>query len=164
MTQLRRRSYSDIQNVFLSCFRWITVENISTERTGEARWQLTGILLKLQHVDIHVHHLPSLSTRSLFAITTLSIHQSSAKSNNHPFFWLSDAKAIRLANVIGPVKESFTQKMEIIYSSSCLSNPTPKSYFVVVHIMKVNGIQHFFDCKISSFVFVRRKRVIRVSK
>jgi len=62
VTQLQRHSYSDTQSVSLSCFKWITVENISGEGTGEARWQIRGILLKLQHVDIHVHHLPSLSS------------------------------------------------------------------------------------------------------
>lgn len=116
VTQLQRHSYSDTQSVSLSCFRWITVENISAEGTGEARWQRTGILLKLQHVDIHVHHLPSLSSsqRSLCLSLQPSSSIKALRWQKTPLFD-SDAKA-----QIGLVKENFTQKREIIYYSSCL--------------------------------------------
>lgn len=114
MPQLQRHPYSDTQDVSLFILKQNTVENISAEGTGEARWQCRGILLKLQHVDMHVYHLPSLSTHSLFAIRALSIHQKLC-GDKQALFKLSDAKAIRLAYVIASVKENFTQNFLIIY-------------------------------------------------
>lgn len=84
------------------CLRRVTVENISVEGTEEARWQRRGILLKLQHVDIHIYHLPSFSTHSLFAIRTVTSHQKHCGDKQSPLFELSDVQAIRLAYVIGP--------------------------------------------------------------
>lgn len=146
MPQLQIHPYSDSQNVsLLVVLRQKTVENISAEETGEARWQRRGILLKLQHVDIHVYHLPSLSTHSLFAIRALSIHQKLCGDKQSPLFKLSDSTAIRLACVIGSVKENYTQKMEIINLPSCILNQNTHKKNVVVHSMEVSWIQCCID-------------------
>ncbi len=83
--------------------------------------------------------LPSaLPLNTLFAIRTLSIHQKLC-GDKQALFKLSDAKAIRLAYVIGSVKENFTQKIYIIYLPWCISNQNTKKLFFV-HTMKVSVV------------------------
>ncbi len=83
--------------------------------------------------------LPSaLPLNTLFAIRTLGIHQKLC-GDKQALFKLSDAKAIRLAYVIGSVKENFTQKIYIIYLPWCISNQNTKKLFFV-HTMKVSVV------------------------
>lgn len=105
------------------------MENISAERTGEARLQHRGIILKLRHVDVHVYHLPFLSTHSLFAIRTLSIHQKLCRDKHSPLFKLSDAKAIRLAYVIGSVQEISLKKWKSFTNPEVFQTKNKKRLF-----------------------------------
>lgn len=105
------------------------MENISAERTGEARLQRRGIILKLRHVDVHVYHLPFLSTHSLFAIRTLSIHQKLCRDKHSPLFKLSDAKAIRLAYVIGSVQEISLKKWKSFTNPEVFQTKNTKKAF-----------------------------------